>query len=119
MSVKTVFPLPDVWDPQPHDENDKEESVYLASLPEESKEYKRVQEKFLKSLRKTVNIIKIERIQNPLLHSLYMMRKQSMDEKNGSLENERELFHGTKYESVKSINMQGFNRSLCGQNGKP
>ncbi|XP_074627497.1 uncharacterized protein LOC141885604 isoform X1 [Acropora palmata] len=113
---KDVFPLPDVWDPQPHDENDKEESVYLASLPEESKEYKRVQEKFLKSLRKTVNIIKIERIQNPLLHSLYMMRKQSMDEKNGSLENERELFHGTRYESVKSINMQGFNRSLCGQN---
>ena len=117
--MKTVFPLPDVWDPRPHDEDDKEETVYLASLPEESKEYKRVQEKFLKSLHKTVNIIKIERIQNPLLHSLYMMRKQSMDEKNGSLENERELFHGTKYESVKSINMKGFSRSFCGQNGKP
>lgn len=42
-----------------------------------------------------------------------------MDEKNGSLENERELFHGTKYESVKSINVHGFNRSFCGENGKP
>ena len=41
-----------------------------------------------------------------------------MDEKNGTLENEMQLFHGTKYDSVKSINIQGFNRSLCGQQGK-
>lgn len=119
-SVKTVFPFPDEWDPQPRDENGKEEIVYRASLATESKEYRRIQEKFLKSLDKTrVNIIKIERIQNPSLYLPYMMTKQSMDEKNGSLENERELFHGTNYDSVKPINMQGFNRSFCGQNGKP
>jgi len=40
-----------------------------------------------------------------------------MDEKNGTLENELQLFHGTKPDSVKSINVQGFNRSLCGING--
>ena len=119
-SVKTVFPLPDEWDQQPRDENGKEETVYLASLDEESKEYKRVQGKFLKSLHETrVNIIKIERIQNSSLYFPYVMKKQSMDARNGSLENERELFHGTDYYSVKSINMQGFNRSFCGRNGKP
>jgi len=40
-----------------------------------------------------------------------------MDEKNGTLENELQLFHGTKPDSVKSINVQGFNRSLCGIHG--
>ena len=40
-----------------------------------------------------------------------------MDEKNGTLENELQLFHGTKPDSVTSINVQGFNRSLCGING--
>ncbi|KAK2560432.1 Protein mono-ADP-ribosyltransferase PARP14 [Acropora cervicornis] len=115
---RDVFPLPDEWDRQPRDENGKEETVYLASLDEESKEYKRVQEKFFKSLHETrVNIIKIERIQNPSLYFPYVMKKQSMDARNGSLENERELFHGTDYNRVKSINMQGFNRSFCGRNG--
>ena len=41
-----------------------------------------------------------------------------MDEKNGTLENELQLFHGTKPDSVKAINVQGFNRSMCGINGK-
>ena len=41
-----------------------------------------------------------------------------MDDKNGKRENEMQLFHGTKYDSVKAINIQGFNRSFCGQQGK-
>ena len=116
--TKTVLPLPDGWDPQPRDERGKEESLHLVSLAQDTQEFQTVKEKFLQSLREKVSIINIERIQNPSMFISYMLRKQTMDEKNGTIENELHLFHGTKYNSVKSINVQGFNRSLCGQNGK-
>ena len=113
-----MLPLPGEWDPQPRDERRKEETLHLVSLAQDSEEFKTVQEKFLQSLRGKVFITNIERIQNPSMFKSYMLRKQTMDEKNGTLENELLLFHGTKYDSVKAINVQGFNRSLCGQNGK-
>ena len=114
----TVSQHPKDWDAQPRDERGKEEILHLVSLARESQEFKTVQEKFLKSLRGKVSITMIERIQNPSMFFSYMSRKQSMDDKNGTLENEMQLFHGTKYDSVKAINIQGFNRSLCGQHGK-
>lgn len=89
----------------------------MVSLPEDSQEYKAVEEKFLQTLSGKVVISKIERIQNPSMFNSYMLRKQSMDEKNGTIDNELELFHGTRPESVKEINVQGFNRSLCGVHG--
>lgn len=115
--LETVLPLPDEWDPQPCDDNGKEEILHVVSLAQDSKEYKTVKEKFLQSLREKVVITNIERIQNPSMYNSYMLRKQSMDEKNGTIDNELELFHGTKPNSVKSINVQGFDRSLCGING--
>ena len=77
-----------------------------------------MEEKFLHSLRGKVSIVSIERVQNPAMYNSYTVRKQAMDLKNGTHENQLELFHGTKYESFKPINVQGFNRSLCGQNGE-
>ena len=77
-----------------------------------------VEEKFLQSLRGKVSITSIERVQNPSLFNAYAVRKQTMDLKNGPHENQRELFHGTKYEFFKSINVQGFNRSLSGKYGE-
>ena len=115
--LKTVLPLPAEWDPQPHDESGKEEPLHLVGLAQETQEYKTVQKMFHQSMRENVSITNIERIQNPSMFHSYMLRKQTMDEKNGPLENELHLFHGTKPDSVKSINVQGFNRSLCGING--
>lgn len=40
-----------------------------------------------------------------------------MDVKNGIIDNELEFFYGIKVESIKVINVQGFDRSLCGVNG--
>lgn len=114
---KSVLPLPDEWDPQPRDINGKEETLHLVSLDKESKEYKKIQEKFLQTMRGKVVIRNIERIQNPSMHNSYMVRKQTMDAKNGTMDNELELFHGTKVESIKAINVQGFDRSLCGAYG--
>ena len=57
-------------------------------------------------------IQKIERIQNPSLYKLYALKKQSMDERDGS--NEKLLYHGTAANNVSMINQNGLNRSYNG-----
>lgn len=63
-----------------------------------------------------VTITKIERVQNPALYRVYMVRRDQMEQKKGS--NELLLFHGTAEGSCATINKYGFNRSYCGKNGK-
>lgn len=77
-------------------------------------EYKKVTDEVHKT--SPVTITKIQRVQNPALYRVYMVRKDQMDQKKGS--NERKLFHGTAVGSCASINKFGFNRSYCGKNGK-
>ena len=113
-----MLPLPAEWDPQPRAESGKEEVLHLVSLGRDTQEYKTVQKMFHQSMTGKAPITSIERIQNPSMFHSYMLRKQAMDEKNGTLENELRLFHGTRPDSVKSINLQGFNRSLCGIHGR-
>lgn len=77
-------------------------------------EYKKVADEVLKT--SSITITKIQRVQNPTLYRVYMVRKDQMEQKKGS--NERTLFHGTAEGSCASINKTGFNRSYCGKNGK-
>ena len=91
-------------------------TVHTVPLPKSSIEYKDVMRKF-KATASGVPILKIERIQNPHLYQCYMVKKQKMDKDLGG-DSERQLFHGTDPENVSHINTQGFNRSLCGVNGK-
>lgn len=53
-----------------------------------------------------------------LLWRSYQVKKKHMDMKNGDMDNERILFHGTDADSVPHINQHGFNRSYAGKNGK-
>ena len=63
-------------------------------------------------------IVKIERIQNPLLYSQYMGKKKAMDLHNPKgHQNERRLFHGCPKDVAKKISHLGFNRSFAGKNG--
>ena len=63
-------------------------------------------------------IVKIERIQNPLLYTQYMGRKKAMDSHNPKGHpNERKLFHGCPKDIAEKISHQGFNRSFAGKNG--
>ncbi|XP_073491350.1 protein mono-ADP-ribosyltransferase PARP15-like [Aquarana catesbeiana] len=58
----------------------------------------------------------IEKIQNPHLWINYQIKKQSIDDKNGSTTNEKQLFHGLNSNTVNSVNHNGFNRSYAGKN---
>lgn len=63
-------------------------------------------------------IVKIERIQNPVLYTRYVATKKSTSEKNSSgFRNERTLFYGCPQEVTDKINHCGFNQTTAGNNG--
>ncbi|NWI75535.1 PAR14 polymerase, partial [Dryoscopus gambensis] len=102
-----VTALPPTWDPM------ENEQFKLVELEPASREYKDVQERFLRTCQ-SYKIEKIERVQNPYFWKTYQIKKSAMDKKNGSRKNEKLLFHGTSKESLTIINAHGFNRSYAG-----
>lgn len=107
--------LPEYWEPQQRDTTGKEEEVDVVTLdpknPKHSEEYKKISDDFNKTA-SSQQISQIQRIQNPSLMKLYLVKKQSLDDKNGS--NEKFLFHGTKGDRLNEINKKGLNRSYAG-----
>ncbi|NXK44053.1 PAR14 polymerase, partial [Chauna torquata] len=99
--------LPETWDDM------QKQQLKVVELKPETKEYREVEERFLKTSQ-LLKIEKIERIQNPFLWKTYQIKKRQMADKNGSRNNERFLFHGTSKESLTLINSYGFNRSYAG-----
>ena len=105
----------------PVDSNGIEKCVHLVTLVAGSPEYNNVESEFNKTMVKGSNykqIVSIQRIQNPVLHHQYMVRKKEMDKRNrSSCQNERWLFHGTTSDTLAHINAEGFNRSFAGKSG--
>ncbi|NXY48625.1 PAR14 polymerase, partial [Ceuthmochares aereus] len=99
--------LPATWDDM------ENAQLKIVELKPEMKEYRDVQENFLKTCRSS-KIEKIERVQNLYIWKAYQIKKCEMDRKNGNKNNERLLFHGTSKESLTLINNRGFNRSYAG-----
>ena len=109
---------PTHWDKMPLGIDRKEEPFHLACLSIGSVEYNKVRNELMLASRNSIReILTIHRVQNPQLYKSYMIRKQDMDIRNGSHQNERSLFHGTTEEASKAINHHGFNRSYAGKNG--
>ncbi|XP_029685024.1 protein mono-ADP-ribosyltransferase PARP14-like isoform X3 [Takifugu rubripes] len=100
----------------PHWEDMGDKFLKVVNLDPGSEEYLNVKQKATSSGR-SLNILKIERIQNAVLWQGYQALKKSLEQKNGHSNNERLLFHGTKAQSVKFINKSGFNRSYAGMHG--
>ena len=61
-----------------------------------------------------IQIVNIQRVQNPALYAQYAGRKKIMEKENPNIQIERWLFHECLDESVvKNIYRQGFNRSIA------
>lgn len=103
-----VEDLPKVWDQM------DTSSTKVIAVASGSAEYQEVLQLFQKSCNKTV--LKIERVQNPVLWQSLQIKKRAMDVKNGHTKNERRLFHGTCDDTAAHINEHGFNRSYAGKN---
>ena len=96
----------------------QEVSVHHVDLIPRSAEYNRVLDLFHKTMVKGSNyncIVKIQRIQHPVLYYQYMARKEDMETPTLGQPKERQLFHGTSANVVKSISLQSFNRSYAGK----
>ncbi|XP_041119390.1 protein mono-ADP-ribosyltransferase PARP14-like isoform X2 [Polyodon spathula] len=88
---------------------------FSVQLQPTTKEYQEVEALFKKTCGNHT-IVMIQRIQNPFLWKNYQIKKQAFDDKNGKGNNEKQLFHGTACDTIKTINSNGFNRSFCGKN---
>ena len=95
----------------------KEAALLCVDLAQSSKEYKDVMQEFNKTMTART-IVKIQRIQNPMLYSQYIAKKKDMDKHNPlGHQNEQRLFHGTPANICPQINQQGFNRTIGRQAG--
>lgn len=105
---------PSSWIPQPKDPQGIEETVHLVQLDpnQHLQEYQDVQRRFQQTCPN--QIVKIERVQNPVLYGTYMIHKRKMDLGKGS--NEQRLFHGTPGQNCQLINTTSFNRNFRGRN---
>lgn len=100
--------------------NGKELDVHLVTLdpnnPSHKDEHKKISDHFYRTA-KNRQIQQIQRIQNPSLFKLYLIKKESLNKKGGS--NQKFLFHGTAGDNLYEINEKGLNRSYAGNiNGK-
>ncbi|KAM9392684.1 protein mono-ADP-ribosyltransferase PARP14-like isoform 2-T2 [Pholidichthys leucotaenia] len=108
--LKNDTALPSRWDDM------KGDLVKLCPLKQGSQEYDDVKTEVTKN-GLALNIIKIERVQNPTLWQNYNLMKKQLEVKNKHTNNERLLFHGTSSNSIDLINTKGFNRSYAGTHG--
>uniref|UniRef100_L7N1F5 Poly [ADP-ribose] polymerase n=1 Tax=Myotis lucifugus TaxID=59463 RepID=L7N1F5_MYOLU len=95
----------------------KPQDVCLVELQPGQPEYSKVADAFSQTCSQ-FKIVKIERIQNPSLWQSYQTKKKTMDYKNGHIQNEQLLFHGTDADSLPHVNQHGFNRSYAGKNAR-
>ena len=94
--------VPSNWQPQSH-------KIVLVLVSAGSREWNKVHRLMQKTM-STVQITKLERVQNLYLWNKYALAKEHMAEKNNGKVNERKLFHGTKHTPPEKIfkSEQGF-----------
>ncbi|KAE8299582.1 Poly [ADP-ribose] polymerase 14 [Larimichthys crocea] len=101
--------VPEFWDTMPPNT-----SCLAVDIKAGTAEYTEVERLFKATCGQP--IIKIERIQNPVLWKSLQLKKHDMEQRNGHQNNEKRLFHGTCQTTVPTINENGFNRSYAGKN---
>lgn len=101
--------IPEAWDTMPANT-----SCLAVPIKAGTPEYTDVESRFRATCGQA--IIKIERIQNPVLWKSLQIKKNDMEKRNGHQQNEKRLFHGTCHTTVAYINEHGFNRSYAGKN---
>ena len=96
---------------------DPKSNVEYFEVPLHSSEYHEATYRFFETLGSNkCNIIKVQRVQNPSEYTRYQSLKTSWRSQKPI---ERDLFHGSKKESISSICANGFNRGYAADaNGK-
>ncbi|KAM4626656.1 protein mono-ADP-ribosyltransferase PARP14-like [Discoglossus pictus] len=114
LEIKQIHKLEESSMNLPKHWNQMNKQLEVVAVSPGTQEYTDIQNKFARTCNMT--IITIERVQNQHLWLSYQIKQQAMDAKNGKMNNEKQLFHGTAPDTVKQINNNGFNRSFAGKN---
>ncbi|XP_070770712.1 poly(ADP-ribose) polymerase family member 14-related sequence 1 [Enoplosus armatus] len=114
LEIKRIDKLKDADIPEDWDTMPANTSSYAVTIKAGTAEHTKVLNLFKATCKQT--IIKIERIQNPVLWKSLQLKKRDMEQRNHHLNNEKQLFHGTCHDTVAYINEHGFNRSYAGKN---
>ncbi|XP_040056587.2 poly(ADP-ribose) polymerase family member 14-related sequence 1 [Gasterosteus aculeatus] len=114
LQIKRIDKLKDEDTPEQWDTMPPDSSCQAVLINAGTAEYTEVLNLFQATCGQTV--IKIERIQNPVLWKSLQIKKRDMELRNNHGNNERRLFHGTCHDTVGHINEYGFNRSYAGKN---
>lgn len=86
------------------------------SLSCSSEEFKDVEKLFKGTMKHSVKILKIERVQNPFMWEKYQRKKENMLVSKKTFINEKRLFPGTSPSAVGSICKENFDWRLHGKN---
>ncbi|NXO76502.1 PAR12 polymerase, partial [Sitta europaea] len=106
-------PVPSHWDTSALPELGYKAVVISSATPE----YNEIKQLFNQTM-KNYSILKIQRIQNPSLWKVFQWQKEKMKRENGGKEvQEKLLFHGTDFTSMKTICTHNFDWRIWGCNG--
>ncbi|UJR17483.1 hypothetical protein I4U23_004378 [Adineta vaga] len=90
-------------------------NAVLVPLPESTALYKSLVQQMTSSISKSVQVISIEQIRNPLVEDAYISMKQLIQKQRADQNpNERELFHGTSGEAIDGILNDGYDNRYWG-----
>ena len=113
--------FPGTWESQPTGEDGNTKTVHMTDVAPESEEYKEAVKNFISTVKQTVTIVSLKRVQNPGLYTKHVALQETLCSKYAKRRVEtKQLFHGCKEDTVKYIATQGFNRSLAASaHGQP
>lgn len=108
--------LPIEWSPQPRDDSGNLMICAFVDVNNLSQEYSNATKKFEETMHVNTKftIIRVQRVQNPQEYYRYLGLKATWQSA-GQIMQEKELFHGTKAESISAICASGFNRIFAAE----
>ena len=110
--------LPPEWIPQPCNSQGIPKIVHFETIHKHNPEYTTATQRFFETLDNIpCTVLSVKRVQNPGEYSRYQSLKTSWESIHGrGVIKEKELFHGTKEDSMELICAQGFNRIFAADN---
>ena len=106
--------LPKTWEPQPVGADGKDEPMHMFDVVKDSPEYQEALKRFHETIGQTVTIVSLKRIQNPVEYGKHVSLRELIAKKyQTKTPSIRQLFHGSKGDSIQLIAVQGFNRNFA------
>ena len=111
--------FPDTWEPQP-EEGGRPKPCHMFEVNAGTVEFQEAVKEFEQTMTGLkYTIVGVKRIQNPNEYVRHCAFRAGLQQKYGRKVHERNLFHGTRQDSIDAIAVQGFNRIFAADaNGK-